>query len=328
MMSSPIKLPPLNLGPSDFASNQHSQPLIRSLPDLVDYHILHNPHHSFCLQAEGSSVEGKGHTFVIVTYEKLQHAILRCQEWIQNRSSQTGSGPLIHPPLTNGCPTKAGDGEKYSKCAPVGVLMESDITLAIYVLALMGLGVPTVLLSARLSPLAVRHLLRETGSRILLASRRLQPLATAALEIQDDLATELKVSLVQPLDCETLIRHQVSLDPGVQPSGGHTAHINHYLSHEDRQVLILHSSGTSGLPKPIYCSHKHFLGFAACHDFASAAQAQGLTISTSPFFHVSHNFFTKIFAPKLTPGVGRDLVWYQSAYPWASEELCAYRHHL
>lgn len=292
----PIKRPHLDLRPPISGSDQPSQRLIRSLPDLVDFHIEHNPHHAFCLQAEVSNAEDVGHTFVTVTYERLQQAILRCQGWILNQAQQAASGPLIHPPSSRSNAANAGDVEEYHKCAPVGILMESDAALAIYVLALMGLGVPTMLLSTRLSPLAVRHLLRETGSRVLLASRRLKPLAKAALGSQDDLGPELKVNLVQALGYETLLNNSVALSPDVGQPDGRTAHQNHYLAHEDRQVLILHSSGTSGLPKPIYCSHKHFLGFAACHDFSSIAQAQGLTISTSPFFHVSHNVIKKACA--------------------------------
>lgn len=322
-MSAPIKRPHLDLGPVVPGFDQPSQPLIRSLPDLVDFHIEHNPHHRFCLQAEVSKAEGGGYTFVTVTYEKLLRAILRCQAWILNPAYQAASGPLIHPPLLE----SHHDGGKYHKCAPVGILMESDATLAIYVLALMGLGVPAVLLSTRLSPLAVRHLLRDTGSRALLASRRLKPLAKSSLETQDELETELEIDLVQALDYETLLRDSVESSQDVGLSYGRTAHPNHCLAHDDREVLILHSSGTSGLPKPIYCSHKHFLGFAACHDFSSIAQAQGLTISTSPFFHVSHNVIEKRVQVLTLVVEFRVLVWSQSAYPWALERLCAYRLH-
>ena len=54
----------------------------------------------------------------------------------------------------------------------------------------------------------------------------------------------------------------------------------------DRNVLILHSSGTTGLPKPIYTSHKYLLSFVTCHAFQSEDSAQGLNLSTLPLYHV------------------------------------------
>lgn len=62
---------------------------------------------------------------------------------------------------------------------------------------------------------------------------------------------------------------------------------HHYLEDTDRNVLILHSSGTTGMPKPIYSSHRYLLGFAACHNFVDLAQAQAPNVSTLPLYHVS-----------------------------------------
>ena len=64
---------------------------------------------------------------------------------------------------------------------------------------------------------------------------------------------------------------------------------HHYLTDSDRNVLILHSSGTTGMPKPIYSSHRYLLGFAACHNFVDLAQAQAPNVSTLPLFHVSNS---------------------------------------
>ena len=60
----------------------------------------------------------------------------------------------------------------------------------------------------------------------------------------------------------------------------------YYTREDDRNVLILHSSGTAGLPKPIYQSHKWLLSFAACHDFSSDVEALSLSLSTLPLYHV------------------------------------------
>ena len=253
---------------------------IRTLPALVDFHGENNPQHLFCFQVE------RDNRFVRVSYERLQHAIVRCQAWLEEQAIG------LHPP------TMDTDGH-VKKCAPVAILMESHVGLAIYVLACMGMGIPVVLLSARLSAPAVRHLIRETGAKLTLISPRLQPLASEAFPAAEDggqKADEEGYGVAIRLVAE----YQVLLEEGEAADAGRpatrTAHPNHFVSEEDRQVLILHSSGTSGLPKPIPCSHRYFLGYATCHSFGSDEEALGLTISTPPFFHVSKNVEMKLQA--------------------------------
>lgn len=55
----------------------------------------------------------------------------------------------------------------------------------------------------------------------------------------------------------------------------------------DRKILILHSSGTTGLPKPIYLAHRYMLGYATCHEFPTTDDQalRGLNLSTLPLFH-------------------------------------------
>ncbi|KAI1499965.1 hypothetical protein F5X99DRAFT_430167 [Biscogniauxia marginata] len=258
--------------------NPSSDSNIRTIPDLVEFHVKNNPDHAFCLQAEKVSGQSR-YSFVRVTYERLQRAILRCQTWLRNQI------PGIHPPIIE------HDGI-VKKCAPIAILMENHVGLAVYVLTLMGMGVPVVLLSARLSSLAVRHLIQETGAKFVITSLRLQPITVEAFlanghngnsNAQIGLANNdedgdhgAKVCLAA--------EYGSFLEKGTVQSGD-IAHPGHYISEMDREVLILHSSGTSGLPKPIYCSHRHFLGFGKCHSFTSDTEAQSLTISTSPFFH-------------------------------------------
>lgn len=81
---------------------------------------------------------------------------------------------------------------------------------------------------------------------------------------------------------------------------------DHYINETDRSVLILHTSGTTGLPKPIYTSHKHVLCFTVCHDFKNEEEVHGLNVSTLPLYHVSSASFLQI--PQLTCRQGFGLV--------------------
>jgi len=245
---------------------------IRTLPALVDFHGENNPQHLFCLQVKSDN------RFVLVSYKRLQHAIVRCQGWLEAQAI------VLHPPIVD------TDGH-VKKCAPVAILMESHPGLAIFVLACMGKGIPVVLLSARLSTPAVRHLIRETGAKLTLISPRLQPLASEAFPAAEDSKKEAdeaenRVTIRLVARYEALLEEEEAADAG-RPATC-TANPNHFVSEEDRQVLMLYSSGTSGLPKPILCSHRYFLGYAICHSFSSDEEAHGLIISTPPFFHVSN----------------------------------------
>ena len=55
----------------------------------------------------------------------------------------------------------------------------------------------------------------------------------------------------------------------------------------DRNVIILHSSGSTGLPKPIYHTHGYLLNYAKCHKFEPEEDTSRVCTSTLPLFHVS-----------------------------------------
>lgn len=195
--------------------------------------------------------------------------------------------------------------------------MESHIGLAIYVLACMGMGVPVVLLSTRLSESAIRHLTQETGAKFILATPRLQSIAFEAIshanghESAQTPENEKNVILVEG--------YKVFLSTtGVESTSRRprTARLGHFVSEEDRQVLILHSSGTSGLPKPIPCSHRYFLSYATCYRFSSEDEARALTISTLPLYHASPNGLCRFYISSANDSL-RGSVLCQSACPLA-----------
>ena len=114
--------------------------------------------------------------------------------------------------------------------------------------------------------MAVKHLLNETGATTLLVSSRsrrsLTPVTAAFVNIVDAqpyhyfLADDLKRKQSQPK-----------------------------IDENNRNVLILHSSGTTGLPKPIQLAHRYLLGYAACHNFDKDEEVAWRNLSTLPLYH-------------------------------------------
>ena len=137
-----------------------------------------------------------------------------------------------------------------------------------------------LLLSARLSPTAVHHLLSKTATRAIIVSPRLRRTAQEALSL---FATTGVVPATYSQDPFTSF---LDVQQSRQDVGTNICREGSEAQDSDRNVLILHSSGTTGLPKPIYHSHKWLLSFATCHDFTSEEEALSLSLSTLPLYHV------------------------------------------
>ncbi|KAJ3939590.1 uncharacterized protein N0V96_010373 [Colletotrichum fioriniae] len=212
---SSFRTPRVSLEPSSASG-------LRTLPELVDFHAENNPKHLFCLQAEVNEA-GTGHNFVPLSYETLQRAIICCQAWLKEQT------PSLHPPKIE------ADGS-VKKCAPVAVLMESHVGLVICVLACMGMGVPVVLLSARLGAPSARHLIRETGAKLALVSPRLIPLASEAVgaECQDEkeMPDESLTMIRSVSGYESFLADEPAED---QDHTLRAADADHYVSEDDRQ---------------------------------------------------------------------------------------------
>jgi nucleoside-diphosphate-sugar epimerase len=92
------------------------------------------------------------------------------------------------------------------------------------------------------------------------------------------------------------------------------ASVTHYVSDEDRDVLILHTSGTTGLPKAIPQSHRYLLSYAPLTSFQfddawTLRDEQRMTFSTLPLFHcyglLAPMFSLSIGKPFAIPPPGR-----------------------
>ncbi|MCJ1251516.1 hypothetical protein MMC30_008751, partial [Trapelia coarctata] len=142
---------------------------VRTVPELIDYNVKHNRNHAFCVQSrkqEGPVPYG----FRTISNLELKHAILKCSNWLLTAIAELE------------LPFEGDDGTTF-KGLPVALLVDSDFGLLLHLLSMMSLGVPVVLLSARLSPTAIHHLLVKTSSRALIVSPRLKHSAKQALSL-------------------------------------------------------------------------------------------------------------------------------------------------
>ncbi|KAI5814557.1 hypothetical protein BZA77DRAFT_318602 [Pyronema omphalodes] len=231
---------------------------IRTGAELLYYNAQNNADFLYCLQARKPA--GNDLEFDKITFKDMYRAVLNCATWIKENISSAQFEPHI-------------DGEgKICRGPPVALLLGSDIGVMMHILALSYLGIPVVLLSARLSAPAVAHLLEKTSAKSIIVSSRVSEVAIEALNLLSS-------------DENPRIYNQIPYDEflGVQRSA--VPEMCNLVSPTDRNVLILHSSGTTGLPKPIYHTHKYLLGYASCHQISDDGVIQPLNLSTLPLYH-------------------------------------------
>ncbi|KEZ41750.1 Nrps-like protein [Scedosporium apiospermum] len=153
-----------------------------------------------------------------------------------------------------------------TKPTVVVVMGPSNLDYLVTLLALTKLGHTALLLSTRISQEAVDSLIRTTGAKFFLYDQRYADVAAAAGASMSEfgvleIAGGAKYNFPVDVYADTaLCRH---LDPAIE--AGH-------------HVFIIHSSGSTGLPKPIYQTHKSALPNYAIHTNMKA-------FITLPLFH-------------------------------------------
>ncbi|KAK0504442.1 hypothetical protein EDD18DRAFT_1133755 [Armillaria luteobubalina] len=244
---------------------------VRTLPQAIEYNARFNGDRVFALQLHPQS-QDKDELGRKITFADLAHGVDVAAKWLVERG--VGSGE-----------DKGG----------IAVLMGSDVGLFIWIAAGMRVGVPVLLLSARLTPVAINHLLSKTepNPKLVLTS----PLTS---RLTPSPAPDTPTWTEAPTYTELL----------ASPSASSIALPPHPSSNiTERNAIILHSSGTTGLPKPIYHAHGYVLGYGQDHLFTHEhVEALGWNVSTLPLYHgfglLAPMMSISIGLPFVLPGAG------------------------
>ncbi|KAK5636711.1 hypothetical protein RRF57_012423 [Xylaria bambusicola] len=215
--------------------------------------------------------------------------ILTLDELIRHRASEMGDSPLIGYPnhsLLDFEEHSARSVDRYVDAAAdklqqlglppvdpslekppvIGILCQSGLHVVITIIALSRLGYTVFLISTRLASPALDRLIELTECRAIITT----PNFHAALT---ELPKERQPTVMPILSHSDYYRKDAPV------------FVRFYdAEYESKKVaIILHSSGSTGLPKPIWMSHKSCIG-------AFSVTMNMRSLLTSPLFH-SHGFY-------------------------------------
>ncbi|ORY66082.1 uncharacterized protein BCR38DRAFT_429188 [Pseudomassariella vexata] len=185
-------------------------------------------------------------------------------------------------------PTRSSSEEKPTVVALLG---PSNFEYLVTMLALTKLGHTILFLSTRLSQAAIESLMSVTGTKYLLADSRY--LEVASESTQGDLS-HIQIHRIASkgvFDFPVEVHADTRLDSALD----HNVEANNY-------IYIIHSSGSTGLPKPIYQQQK-----AALSNYAVSMEMKAFI--TLPLYH-NHgicNLYRAIYAKKAIHMYSADL---------------------
>ncbi|KAK4244020.1 hypothetical protein C7999DRAFT_35641 [Corynascus novoguineensis] len=230
---------------------------VDSLLDLIEFNAEQNPDYVFCIQASVSrqdDAENAGNASFhgrSITFRELGAAVSASAAWLSSLRQL----------------------DQHGKPKPLALYLESDVGLFFYLVSLLSLDIPVLLLSARLAPPSVQHLLHKTGCDTVLVSARTKPALAGFLD------GHVRLETVEPY--ATFLDGTSGTNGFVR--GGQTEPAQQ--TRTPTSPLILHSSGTTGFPKPITLSPRYPLLYASCHEFPDDEQVEWTNLSTLPLYH-------------------------------------------
>lgn len=253
-----------------------------TIPEIYDFHYSNNPDHPLFIYDDGG--------VQTIPWRQAVKAIHRAAMMVQgipNPHAQVGSDPPV-----------------------VAILAVTD-QLSYFALTagIMRAGYRAFPISARNSDVGVANLLQKTKAKYVLVSddRAMQEIAISARSIISASSSDCP--------CEIELLPVPSFDQLYVESGEEFAPLSPMVDTDLRNIaIILHSSGSTSFPKPIFISHQSILqwGVQPCHGERDIC-GRVLSNHSIPFFHamgiVSLAWATMTgviisnFAPKSPPTV-------------------------
>lgn len=189
----------------------------------------------------------------------------------------------------------------------VAMIGASNLEYYISFLGLQRLGISSMFLSTRLSNVGLEHLLRSTDCTVVLASKQFQD-RLEQLQRSSNLGVHI-LPMLENLGPRHLIH---SLEPWGYHVCGNDIQIPGFKT-QKYPSFVIHSGGTTGLPKPVMLSSRDWI--AQAMEQAKAMPDTG-TLSTLPLFH-SFGLVTLLRALV----AGRRLSLLSAERPVTSEEV-------
>ncbi|KAL0944906.1 nrps-like protein [Colletotrichum truncatum] len=183
------------------------------------------------------------------------------------------------------------------KPTTVAVLGPSNFDYLVTMLALTKLGHTTLFLSTRISQEAIESLISVTGAKYLIADKRYLETAESAKENLSYLDV-FEIANQSTYDFPIEVHADTQLDYGRDP-----------LVETNNLIYIIHSSGSTGLPKPIYQPQK-----SAIANYSSSMDMKAFI--TLPLYH-NHgicNLYRAVYS-------GKPIHLYNADLPLTREHL-------
>ncbi|KAK9479745.1 hypothetical protein V1514DRAFT_327299, partial [Lipomyces japonicus] len=213
-----------------------------------------------------------------------------------DRFADEAARKYLQAGITNLAPPAAAGS---SSSVVVAVLAPSDLDYIATLLGLIRLGYTVLLLSNRLSAHAVRELINATAAQVLISTLQFA-----------SLVDQVKQAGTSTSDLQTLpvlARHDYDV---AVPSGPAVTNRRKTTAADARRnVFIIHSSGSTGLPKPIFQANQSVLS-----NYASSFNMRAFI--TLPLYH-NHgisSFFRSIYA-------GKEIFFYNAKLPLTGSNL-------